>query len=159
MTTGTGVAPTKGSRIYIGGTTEFNDASGYNGETWTEIEDVEDLGEVGDNSELVSFAAVNDGRRRKFKGVKDAGDMALVLGYNGGDAGQIALRAAEAQPFNYNFRIDMTDQSAGSPANPTRLYFRAKVMSATFRMGTVGDVVRSGVQLAVDSAIVQVAPV
>lgn len=150
---GVGVAATQGSKLYIGATDVYTTINGYEGENWTEVVDVEDLGEVGDESTLITFTAIGDGRTRKFKGPRDAGDMAVVLGYNSDDPGQTALRAAETTKDAYNFKIELNDGSPGSPSQPTILYFRAKVMSGRFRIGTASDVVRSGVQLAVDSAV------
>lgn len=156
---GVGVAATQGSKLYIGGTTVRTTIGGYESESWVEVKDVEDLGEVGDESQIITFTAIGDGRTRKFKGPRDAGDMAVVLGYNGDDTGQTALRAAETTKDAYNFKIELADASPGSPSQPTILFFRAKVASGRFRIGTASDVVRSGMSLAVDSAVLVDAPV
>lgn len=148
-----GVSATLGSKVYIGGTTEFDTINEYEGESWTEVADIEDTGEFGDTAADVTFTAVGDGRTRHFKGAYDAGSWTMTFGFNSADAGQNAVRDALAVKDNYNFKVEFNDGSPGSPSQPTICYFRGKVMSATYRPGTANDVVRSTVTVGIDSEI------
>lgn len=120
--------------------------------TWIEVGEVEDMGEFGDESGEVNFSSVSDGRVRKLKGVRDAGSMALVVGRDPLDAGQIALTAAEQTKFNYGIKIQAADAPSDTYTD-TIYYFRGKVMSARENYGTVDNVVRTTFNIGIDSEI------
>lgn len=148
-----------GAKIYIGTTTAADTQVEYEADTYTQIGTVEDLGEFGDQYNLVNFESLSDARTQKLKGTADAGDLTLVVGFDAGDAGQIALAAALAYtgPNNYNFKVEFNDQVTPTTGNPTKSYFGAKVMSRRAQVGTVNNVVRASVQLGISTAIVEVA--
>lgn len=147
-----------GSRLFIGTTAgdSNNTLADYEADSYVEVGEVEDLGQFGDQSQTITFATLKDGRVRKFKGPRDAGDMAVVCGADSSDDGQAAAIAAEATPFAYNIKVMLNDALTIS-GTPTTIYFRAKVMSKRRNVGNVSNVVKYDFTLAVDSALTEVA--
>jgi hypothetical protein len=119
--------------------------------TWTDIGLVESLGEFGDESADVSFAALGDGRTRHAKGARDAGTMAIVAAHDPTDLGQAAIEAAEQTSFNYAFRVVLND---GPPiGTDTQLFFRGLVMSRRKNVGTNDNVIRNTYNVGVNSEV------
>lgn len=141
-----------GSRIFIGPVTTADDVTAYAALPWDEIGEVEDLGEFGDQSNSVTFTALANARVRKMKGTKDAGDLTLTVGFDAGDAGQLALIAAEADssPDDYGIKVQLND----SATTPTVAYFRGKVMSYRLQPGNADNVVRASVSIGINSAVI-----
>lgn len=144
-----------GARFFIGTTGDANSLLDYESDSYVEVGEVEDLGQLGDESGEITFTALKDARTRKFKGPRDAGTMAIVCGSDTSDAGQDAMVAAEAQPYNYNFKVMLNDQiSMGG--TPTTLFFSGKVMSKRRNIGTVQNVVRYNFNVGVNTEILEV---
>lgn len=150
-----GINTAGGSRLFIGTTSVAVTLADYEGDSYIEVEEVEDAGQVGDESTSISFTALKDGRVQKLKGPRDAGTMAIVCGDSSGDAGQDAMIAAEAQPFNYNFKVMLND-ALELGGEPTTLYFSAMVMSQRRNIGNVSNVVKRAFNLGVNTAILEV---
>lgn len=145
------ITTSSGTHIYIGPTVttaqsdtlgEYQAMSG-----WTEIGLVESLGAFGDKSSAITFAAINDARMRKQKGVRDAGDMTISVAYDSSDPGQTAMEAAEAAAGAYAFKVLLPD------AANTVKYFRAYVMQRPLNVGGSNAVVKRDYMLAIDSPI------
>ena len=150
------VVTASGTRIFIGPAVteadadtiaEFRDLSPY-----TEITEVENYGEYGDESPLVNFVSVGDGRVRKTKGARDAGTMTLVVGRDPLDAGQNLLVAAEQTKFEYAFKIVHADAPTEDYSN-SEDYFRAIVSSRRANIGENDNVVRRTFNLAINSEV------
>lgn len=149
------VYATAGAKIYIGGvkaskSTDFV-ASDFTAEVWVEIKEVEGLGSLGDTSSAIEFNSLGDGRKRKIKGVRDAGNMELIAGIDHADAGQTALIAAEKAIHDYAFRIVLNDAPAGG--TPSERLFIAKVMSASEQFDQSDNIMKLNVSLGVNSNI------
>jgi hypothetical protein len=146
-----------GAKIFIGPQTpastdtvaEFSALTPY-----VEIGLVESLGEFGDQSSAVNFASLNDGRQRKAKGIRDAGDMTITCAHDITDAGQQALIAAEATPLKYAFKVILPDQQT-TGGTGTTLYFRGLVMSKRLNVGGADNVIRQTYMVGIDSAIAE----
>lgn len=151
-----------GARYAIGGTTSipFNSdqaaLDAFEAITdWVEIGEIEDGGELGDQSNDVTFQALSDGRVRHLKGARDAGTIALVCGADPSDPGQQALRAAERTKFNYPFRViyeDAPDENSTDSVD----YFIGMVMSARKAIGTGDNVLRRNFAVGINSPIITV---
>lgn len=144
---------TAGAKIYIGTTVAATNLSGFEADTYTEIKEVEDLGEFGDESAEVEFTSIGDSRKRRYKGTRDAGVLELVCGRDPLDPGQVAALAAEQVKDAYNFKVVVNDAPVGG--TPTTYYFRALVMSAKNSFGTVDNIVKVTFNLAINSAIIE----
>ena len=151
------VPTSSGARLFIGPANDTADElAEFQAITWTEVGEVEDMGEFGDAWNSANFAALKDGRVRKYKTTRDAGDAEMVLGFDAGNAGQVALVAAIESKQDYPFKIILDDEDEDSPANPTTWYFRAKVMSNRRRIGnSETGAVRRAVTVAVNSAVIE----
>lgn len=115
--------------------------------TFVEIGEVETIGDYGDTVGDVTFASLGDSRTRHLKGLADAGTIDVTIGFDAGDAGQIALVAAQKDRsrWNYAFRVDFEDGMTD--------YFVAKVMSLSKSVGGAEDVIRRTASLGINSAI------
>lgn len=150
ISTGSGV------QFFIGTTTVAENLSQFLTDTYTEVGEVEDLGEFGDESEAVTFASLADGRLQKLKGVRDAGTLALIVGADDADAGQDALIVAEAEDaLDFSFKVVLNDK-ATIGGTPSEHYFRGKVMSKRLGVGTVNNVLRKTFNIGVNSAIISI---
>ena len=149
------ISTASGSKVYIGNAVsttqadtlvEFQAMSG-----WTEIGLVESLGEFGDESSDVTFAALGDGRTRHAKGARDAGTMVITVAHDPSDAGQASIELAEQTSFNFAFRVTVNDGVTGF--SDTELYFRGLVMSRRKNIGSNDNVIRNVYNVGVNSEI------
>ena len=122
---------------------------------WTEVGEVEDLGEFGDEASEVTFTALSNRRVRKFKGTFDAGTITAVAGSDPADPGQLAMIAAFASDLDFPFRVMLNDQLTLG-GTPTTLYFAGKVMSKRRNVGNVENVVRQSFPVGINTEIVEV---
>lgn len=153
-----GINTAAGSKLYIGSANSNRESvlADYEADSYIEVDEIEDLGEFGDESETVNFTALSDGRTRIFKGPRSAGTMTIVVGDDPTDEGQAAMEAAEASPLDFNFKVQLNDaQSIGG--DDTKQYFIGKVMSKRRNIGQANNIVRRNFMVAVNSAITDVA--
>lgn len=122
-----------GAKLYIGTTAAIDFNSGeaaaqadFEADTYTEIKEISNVGELGAVANIVQFPIVSDDFVKKAKGTRNAGDPAIVVGYTADDAGQIAVRAAERTKFYYNFKLQLAD-AVDENHTDTIIYFRALV--------------------------------
>lgn len=153
-----------GTRVFIGSTVipanmeDIDDAAAlalFEADSYTEINEVENLGAYGDESTTVPFASLKDARNRKYKGTRDAGDAELVVGADDEDDGQQSLIAAEKEKFDYNIKV-INNDAITLGGNGSIDYFYAKVMSARKTVGDVNNVVRRNFTLGINSRTVTV---
>lgn len=150
ISTGSGV------QFFIGTTDDAENLSQFLTDTYIEVGEVEDLGEFGDESELVTFASLANARLQKLKGVRDAGTLALIVGADDTDVGQDALIEAEAEDaLDFNFKVILNDK-ATLGGTPSEHYFRGKVMSKRLGVGTVNNVLRKTFNIGVNSEILSI---
>jgi hypothetical protein len=159
------VSKTAGARFYIGPVANtdtieaMDDAAALAyfeaivDNDWTEVEEIESFGDLGDNTEIATFASVKDRRMRKFKTTRDAGTMALVCGRDPLDDGQTALVAAERTDYNYAFKLVYADarEEAYSPSTD---YFAGMVLSRPTNLGGVGDITKRTFNIGVNTAVI-----
>jgi hypothetical protein len=129
----------------------------YEADTYTVIGETTTIPELGDERSNVEFVALADGRKRKARGVADAGGGEIIFGHKTGDAGQVALKAAfnatSQSTDEFNFRVQFND-SLG--LNPTTRYFRARVGSMRVKEITNDGIVLVGAMLEVNTAVLEV---
>jgi hypothetical protein len=102
-----GVSTSAGTKIYIGTT-----ASDPTTDTYVEIGSVQSLPEFGRVYGEANFTSLGDRNVQKFKTSRNDGNVALVLGKDGADAGQIAVAAALDVDSDYNFKVALNDSVA-----------------------------------------------
>lgn len=147
-----------GSKLYIGPVREstVDTLAEYEGLAWVEIGEVESIGDLGDQSNPVTFQSIGDSRVRKLKGARDAGTQQIVMGRSPSDAGQIALKAAERTKFEYAFKLEIADAPDDDYTNSVQ-YFGAMVMGARVNMGTGDNVVKITADLGINTEIIEYA--
>lgn len=119
---------------------------------WIEVGEVEDLGTIGDQSQLVEFSSLGTRRTRGVKGTKNAGVHSVVVGRDPLDLGQIALITAVAADQNFSFRIVMADVPPGV-TTPTKQFYAGLAMSNPTRHGTVNTVTRRSFDIKINTAV------
>lgn len=122
---------------------------------WEEVEEVENLGTVGDTAEGVSFTTIGRNRVRKLKGPRDAGTQEVTVGRDPLDDGQEALIAAEGTDFNYPFKIELNDARSADYTNSVE-YYAGLVMSKPINMGTNATVVTRTFNIDINTSIFEV---
>jgi hypothetical protein len=143
-----------GAKLHIApaeATTPAN-AAAYAALTWTEVTLIESLGEYGDSSSIITAAVLGDGRMRKAKGARDAGEMAVVLFPKASDAGQDALIAAEGTYNTYPFKVTLPNRLSGGGTDEIN-YFLGLVTSKRRNVGNNDNIVRDTFNIAVNTAI------
>lgn len=150
-----------GSKLFIGpvAASTVDTANEFAALSFTEVGEIESLGEFGDQAGIVTFTALGDRRVRKFKGSFDAGTITLSLGRDAADSGQSALIAAQASDFDYAFKVELNDEGSNSPQRNTVFYFRGKVVSYSTNIGNANSVVGASAQIAINSPIIEVAAI
>lgn len=144
-----------GCKLFIGGTDELASEA-----SWVEVGEVENLGEFGDSSEIVRFLSLSDGRVRKSRGTKDAGDMSVSMAYDSANQGQTNLRTAADLTTNvkYNFKVELNDAPAGDAPTPTRFTFKAIPQGYRVNVGAANGTVMMSCTLAIDTTPAPEAP-
>lgn len=123
---------------------------------WEEVEETENLGEVGDTAETVSFTSIGRNRVRKLKGPRNAGTQTVVVGRDPLDDGQEALIAAEKTDFNFPFKIELNDARSENHSNSV-LYYAGLVQSRPTNMGTNAQVTTRSFTIEVNTSVLEVA--
>lgn len=122
---------------------------------WKEVEEVEDLGTIGDTSEAITFTALGNKRVRKLKGPKDAGTQSVVVGRDPLDDGQEAMIDAEGTDFNYAFKIVLNDNRSANHSKSV-MYYAGMVMSKASNLGNVSNVVRRNFDIGINTGVYEV---
>lgn len=154
--------PVAGAKIYIGDTTVETKAADwasgdFSGQTWSEIDGWETMGSFGDAAEAITTQLIGRQRSLKMKGTRNAGTMENNFAIIRDDAGQVALRTAEASDANYAFKIEFDDAPSGSAPTPTTVYFIGLVMSASETGGGANTVQMLSSTIEINGNIVTVA--
>jgi len=155
--------PVAGCKIFIGAAVEDADgdlaAADFEDVTWTEIGKWSQMGDFGDTSQLITTPLINEGRDKKMKGTKNAGQMQNVFAVAATDPGQIALIAASKTNKNYPIKIEMNDKpTVGASPKPGQRLFYALIMNANETGGNANTVRNLNSTFEINSNIVTVAP-
>lgn len=143
-----------GAKLYIGTTAAIDYTSdstsraSFEADTFIEIKEVSNIGEIGATANVVQFPLVSEDFVKKSKGTRNAGDPVIVVGRVSDDPGQVAVRAAEAGKYYYNFKLQLAD---GVDANHTDtvIYFRALVAGIPNQFGGNEDFVTESYTLGI----------
>jgi hypothetical protein len=136
------------SKLYIGGSTAADDLAEFEALTWTEIKNIEDLGEIGQEASQLMFRPVGD-RATHLKGNVAGTLINLVVGRIADDAGQVALRTAAGVHSDYNFKVSLNNTP------PTIFYFRGVVFPPKVQLGNAEGIVRDAFAIGINSDIIE----
>lgn len=109
--------------------------------TYVVIGKIESLGEIGPQSQDVTFTPLAGDTVQHLKGATDNGAITLVMAKDPLDAGQIALMTASGTKLEYALKITESD---GADANDTDTvtYARGPVMGGRKTIGGSNDVTK-----------------
>ncbi len=136
------------------------DQSGFEALSWVEVGAVGQVGETGENTNILSYDTWNTDVIQKGKGMTNAGDPTLETARIADDAGQVIMRAAGATNFNYAFKIVGNDKPNDDPASrSTTRYNRGLVTGPTEPNGRNEDFDLEVYTLGLQQRQIKVAPV
>lgn len=130
-------------RVSSGVPATFN-AAGYAALTYTTVGEIVDLGEFGRSYALVTHNPIDNRGTVKAKGSFNEGQLALQLGLDTDDAGQIILKSASTSDNNYAFKV--TDQKGDV------YYFQAQVMEFKVGLGSVDQITKASCNLEITTS-------
>lgn len=119
------------------------DATGYNALSMTLVGEITNFGEFGRMYNVVKHNPVATRSTVKKKGSYDEGTLALQLGLDTDDAGQIILKAANLSDNDYSFLI--------TTQNGDKYYFQAQVVGFKVNLGSVDQITAANCNLEVTS--------
>lgn len=137
------------TKFYIGGVTAGQALADYQGATFVEVKELADIGEFGDEANIITFETIGDGRVKKAVGTRDAGDLQITVARIEEDFGQQAMRAASKTSDHYDFKVTL--------ANGETMYFTGPVSSAKNQLGGPNDVLQTVFTIAISSDVLEVA--
>lgn len=143
-----------GTKIYIAPavTSEPADAAAYAALSWTEIGDVESIGDFGDEAQILTANTLQDERTWKGKGPRDAGTLVITVLDRPDDSGQVAAIAAEAAKFNYPFKIVLPNRLTVAGTDQIE-YLIGLVTSKRLNVGDTSNIVRRVFNVAINSKV------
>lgn len=148
-----------GTKVYIAAAVlaEPADATAYAALSWTEIGDVQSVGDYGDEAQVLTESTLQDSRIFKSKGPRDAGTLAITVLDRPDDAGQLALIAAEGTNYSYPFKVILPNRLTTGGTDQIE-YLIGLVTSKRLNVGNTGNIVKRTFNVAVNSKITEVAP-
>lgn len=120
------------------------DGAGYAALSFSNVGEITDLGEFGREYALVTHNPIGSRGTVKRKGSFNEGTMALKLGLDTDDAGQILMKAASVSDNDYSFMV--TTQGGD------KYYFQAQVMNFKISVSTVDTMTAASVNLELTSS-------
>lgn len=120
------------------------DAAGYGGATFVNIGEIVDLGEFGRVYALVTHNPIDTRATVKRKGSYNEGTLALKLGLDNEDAGQVIMYDASSSDDDHYFKLEIQ--------NGDIYYFPAQVMEFKVGVGGVDTITGASVSLELTSA-------
>ncbi len=149
---------TAGSKLYIGTSAQADDLSDFEADTYVEIKQIEDLGEVGMETAAIQFRPVA-GLGQHLKGSSIGKVVNLVIGRNPADAGQQALRDASRSHLDFNFKLQLANAPGAAPTKPSTFYWRGLVFPATTALGNgESGVIKDTHPIGIQSDIIELEP-
>jgi len=120
-----------------------NTESGYEALTFTDVDEVVDLGEFGRVYSVVNHNPLGTRATVKRKGSFNDGAVTMQLARVPADAGQTILQTALDDDDDYAFKVTLQDG--------TVQYFSAQVISYTTNVGSVDQITGASVTLEINS--------
>lgn len=122
-----------------------HDAAGFAALTWTQVGELESIGELKITHATVTFASLCTGKTSVTKGAEEAVTVPVVVALDRDDAGQTLMTTArKSLTALYSFKI--------AESNGDIVYFRAYVMSEVVTGGAgVNDIKKGGYDLGLNA--------
>ncbi|MEH6697201.1 MAG: hypothetical protein V7672_00735 [Brevundimonas sp.] len=120
--------------------------------TWTEIGNVESVGEFGSEAATVAFTPLATGLTRQLKGAKNPGGITINCGNDPLDAGQLAAITAAGTNSLYPLKIVDADGADSNDTDST-VYIGVRIMSAKKNSGQTGAVNMRAINCVIDTPV------
>ena len=124
------------------------DIAGFSALVFVDVGQIETMGEFGGSSQVIEFTGLTDVVVQKFKGSFNAGTIAVGLGKDITDVGQILLEAGAIPTENGVHSVEVTD------ANGDILYFTCIVTGYTTNIADVNSVIKSTSNLEINNEVI-----
>lgn len=130
-----------GRKLYICSDPQNEDltATEFAALTWTEVKFVVSIGETGMRENILNLDTMDTKVTQKQKGIANAGDPDIELGYSATDPGQAAMRAAAETRSAYAFKFEYDDVLTPSTGTPTTVYNRGVIGGPATPNGAAED--------------------
>jgi hypothetical protein len=124
------------------------DVAGYSALTYTEINNVEQLGAFGATQEVVNFQPLK-GELQKYKGPNNSGAIQPSIAHDDADAGQTLLRTAadDATSKLYAFRVTYADGA--------RRFFQGRVFGYPETVGAANSMLMANPSIEISSKVIK----
>lgn len=128
--------------------------SEYAALTWVELSGVETISEFGDAAQAVNFNLLKEGRTRKVKGPRDAGDITITCAHDPLSTSQAAMVGFAGTSYSYAFKVVLADAADANDTDST-FYFAGKVMSARLAAGETTAERRRNFVIGIDTEVLE----
>lgn len=149
-----------GSKVYFSPTprpTEMTQLDFEAIDDWEDLGCVGDVSEIGSTGNIVSYECWGTGEAKKSKGIRDYGDVTIEMLYDAENEGQDSLREAETTNFNYALKIEYGD-APDEDHTGTVLYVRGPVSGWSIPNGGPEDFQVRSVTIGVNQRPIEVKP-
>lgn len=120
-----------------------HDEAGFAALTFTQVGELEKIGEITRERESIEFKNMCTGRTSTLKGAENGTTIELTVGHDLNDAGQTMLRAAYDDPNSYAFKVTQPDGIV--------YYWTGKVMKASILLEGTDSVIKGDYSVGVDA--------
>lgn len=125
----------KGRKLSICATPQATDLNraAFEALTWVEVKRIGMIGDFGRSDNIVSYDELATEINQKDKGIGDAGSPQVDMRREPNDPGQILMRTAGANKYQYAFKVE--DADAASPTESNTVYYFRAVVSGPLHPG------------------------
>lgn len=129
-----------GRKLFVCATPQNEDLSETEFEAldWVQVANVVTIGETGMRENIISQDYMDTTVSQKQKGIANAGDPDIEVGYNATDPGQIIMRTIARTRSSYAFKFEYDDATPVT-GTPTTVYNRGVVGGPATPNGAVED--------------------
>jgi hypothetical protein len=125
----------KGRKFYVCATPQPTDLdlAAYEALTWVEVLHVGSVGDMGMDTNVVTYDELATEVSQKQKGISNAGDPVIECARSASDPGQLVLRTAAGTKFIYAFKLE--DADAPSSGYTNTVYYNRGIVNGPARPG------------------------
>ena len=106
-------------------------------------------------AQAVNFNLLKEGRTRKVKGPRDAGDITVTCAHDPLSASQAAMVGFAGTSYSYAFKVVLADAADANDTDST-FYFAGKVMSARLAAGETTTERRRTFSVGIDTEVLTI---
>lgn len=127
------------------------DKAGYDALTWTVVGEVVSLGEYGASQEEVNHTPLATGLVEKYKGATNNGSLAVELGNDATDAGQVLLLAGSSGAAKFTVHSHKIAYPSGEIDA-----FQGLIFGLNKNPGAINSIVSAATNIGINTSIVDI---